>query len=456
MKINNSEECAKSELDLFSVPPTQTAIEEGVWDTIQPHQYFEESPIIRFDIPGTNQNYIDLSQTELHVTCKFKNGDKDVLVVNNLLHSLFQQVQISLNNSPVENTNRCYAYRAYIENLLCYNKESKNTFLANCGWIKDTKGSFKAKAETTAKEQIDDFAAMTRTNSTWSSGNTDGVTIPPGYLARTKLFWNGTNYKKEVQLCGKLHCDVTNLNRYLLNNVNVGITLHKAPAQFYLKGPDWDKENIIFTRACLKVRRVNIANSVMLAHAMALEKTTAKYPIKRVVVKQMRLPGGSKFTLQGIENGIMPTRVVVGFIENRGFSGDKLLGPFNFKDLKCLELCLKISSKALPYSTSLQMDYDSKNYREAYNTLFKNIREAPNDITYEEYIELGNVLYAFDLSPDLCSGDHYNLLKDGSLDLDITLKSRDPRMEIDAIFYLEFDNIIEINKDRNVLYDYKV
>ena len=41
MKINNSEECAKSELDLFSVPPTQTVVEEGVWDTIQPHPNFE-------------------------------------------------------------------------------------------------------------------------------------------------------------------------------------------------------------------------------------------------------------------------------------------------------------------------------------------------------------------------------------------------------------------------------
>ena len=71
MKINNSEECAKSELDLFSVPPTQTVVEEGVWDTIQPHPNFESSRVVKFDIPGTNVNYIDLSQTELHVKLQF-------------------------------------------------------------------------------------------------------------------------------------------------------------------------------------------------------------------------------------------------------------------------------------------------------------------------------------------------------------------------------------------------
>ena len=50
MQIKDSMECAKSELDLFSVPPTNIAIEEGHWDNIQPHPNFDQSPVIRFDI----------------------------------------------------------------------------------------------------------------------------------------------------------------------------------------------------------------------------------------------------------------------------------------------------------------------------------------------------------------------------------------------------------------------
>jgi len=34
MQIKESMECAKSELDLLSVPPTNTAIEDGHWDNI--------------------------------------------------------------------------------------------------------------------------------------------------------------------------------------------------------------------------------------------------------------------------------------------------------------------------------------------------------------------------------------------------------------------------------------
>jgi hypothetical protein len=34
MQIKNSPECGKSELDLFTTPPTQVAILEGAWDDI--------------------------------------------------------------------------------------------------------------------------------------------------------------------------------------------------------------------------------------------------------------------------------------------------------------------------------------------------------------------------------------------------------------------------------------
>ena len=42
-------------------------------------------------------------------------------------------------------------------------------------------------------------------------------------------------------------------------------------------------------------------------------------------------------------------------------------------------------------------------------TLHKKIREASHGILYENYMQ-GNTLYAFDLTPDLCSADHFNLL----------------------------------------------
>ena len=50
---------------------------------------------------------------------------------------MFEQVQVYLNNVPVENTNKTYPHRAYLENLLCYGDEAKKSFLMTNGFKMD-------------------------------------------------------------------------------------------------------------------------------------------------------------------------------------------------------------------------------------------------------------------------------------------------------------------------------
>jgi hypothetical protein len=70
--------------------------------------------------------------------------------VNNLFHSIFSQIEIKFNGVVVENTNNTYAYRAYIENLLGYNKESKEALLRSELFTKDTQ-EYINSVETEAK-----------------------------------------------------------------------------------------------------------------------------------------------------------------------------------------------------------------------------------------------------------------------------------------------------------------
>ena len=150
----------------------------------------------------------------------------------------------------------------------------------------------------------------------------------------------------------------------------------------------------------------------------------------------------------------MPSRVIVAFIYTKQMDGDFTFNPFNLRNLEIKELSLKVASRPSPYSAPLEFDFSADDYIEGYMGLFRNIREAPNDITYNDY-KNGNTVFAFDLTPDLCDGDFLNISKDGSLQLSITLKKSIDE-SITAIFYLEFDNLIEINENRKVSYDYKV
>ena len=63
-------------------------------------------------------------------------------------------------------------------------------------------------------------------------------------------------------------------------------------------------------------------------------------------------------------------------------------------------------------------------------------------------------LFAFDLTPDLSEGgNHFNLVKQGNLRLEIQFAQPLPNT-INVITYAEFENIIEIDKSRNVIFDY--
>ena len=446
MQIKDSMECAKSELDLFSVPPTNTAIEEGHWDNIQPHPNFDQSPVVRFDITGTNSHYVDLAATELHVKFQIvvdKHGQtikchkEKMGLVNNFLHSMFEQCQVYLNNVAVENTNKCYGYRAYLENLLCYNNDAKTNLL---------RGDF--------------FFPESKKISTFSEAEELPTT--------TKKYAFADDEKPvEYEAYGKIHCDIFNINKYMLNNIDIKLVFSRSSDDFCLFGDKSLKAQVSIRDTFLRIRRVKISNAVMLAHAMALEQTTAKYPIKRVLLKPFVIPNSSDvFTISGIHFGIMPTRVVVGFVKTSAYGGTIEEDPFYFHHIGVTYINLKVASRSIPYAQGIRTSYYKDNYTQGYLTLHKNIREASNGITYENY-KVGNTLYAFDLTPDLCSADHFNLLKDGSLDLDVHLE-KDPKATPNpalvtsgaggytAMFYLEFDNIIEITKERQVLVDYKL
>ena len=109
--MNTSTECTKSELDLFTVPPTQTSIEEGRWDIVYPESGYVKNSTILFKIPSTDSHYFDLSETQLFVDVKIKQKGAEAFItdteivgpVNNLLHSMFSQVKIKLNDKDVEN-----------------------------------------------------------------------------------------------------------------------------------------------------------------------------------------------------------------------------------------------------------------------------------------------------------------------------------------------------------------
>ena len=147
--INESScECMKSELDLFTVPPTQTSVS---WVEYHPISTITNTVPIEFDVSSSGEDYMDFANSYLYVRAKLQranganieDGD-EVGPVNNFLHSLFSQIDVSLNGTLITSSTNTYPYRAYIENLLSYGPDAKESQLTAALFYKDKAGKMDA------------------------------------------------------------------------------------------------------------------------------------------------------------------------------------------------------------------------------------------------------------------------------------------------------------------------
>ena len=420
-------ECSKTELDLFLVPPTQTAIESSQHIEHRPLSSLSDGAPIEFAIMGSGDEYLDLSDTYMLVTVKINNpngsslaeADNAIGPVNNWIHSLFSQVDVTLNDRLVTPSTNTYAYRAYIENLLSYGPAAKESHLTSAMWYTDTSG----------------YMNDTSTNNL-------------GFNLRKSR----TALSAKVTLVARPHIDLAFQDRFILNGVDIKMRFVLSKSLFNLMGTAVSHIDDM----SLFVRKVKVSPSVVVGHLKAMEHGTAKYPIRRVETKVFSIPKGNLSANQ--ENlflGQLPKRVIIGMVDNAAFNGTADSNPFEFKHNSVDFVSLYMDGVQFP-SKPYKPDFNNKLYARSYLSVFSGTgminRDQGNGISYSDYAN-GFSLWGFDLSPDLNDGSHFNVTKHGNLRLELRFKEA-LTVTINVIVYAEFDNVIEIDSSRNVLFDY--
>lgn len=457
-----ADNCARLETDLFSKAYLQTDVEDGFWDKIVPNTGFNTNNLV-FDVTGTSE-YIDLSETQLYVKCSIRKSEPTKTVensepidendkigpINNFLHSLFSSASMQINEFPIENANGSYAYRSYIENLLSYSEAAKKTHLRLSLFQKDTAGEFDnltvegkptVLTETSTAADIVTYLAKTKKND--------------GFNKRRNTFISN----RSVEMLGPVHLDMMNVNKYLLNNTPFRITLFRSEHGFCLLGEKGTNNYITYIeKAFLFVRKVRLSPSIMALHLKELQSTSCQYPIRRVVVNSYSFKQQISNETINLYAGKMPRRLVLGLVEHSATSNSFTKNPFNFQAFGVKRLQLSVAGHHYPYKEPLEMAYTSKNYVAAYSSLFKGVNKSSylngNDISYDEY-QNGNALYAFNLTPDHCDGDHKSPALSGQLTLAIEFDAPLDK-SVTLIYYMEFDATVTINNLRQVITDFSV
>ena len=83
-----------------------------------------------------------------------------------------------------------------------------------------------------------------------------------------------------------------------------------------------------------------------------------------------------------------------------------------------------------------------------------NSAKTKDYITREDY-SAGYALYVFDLTADLGEEDHFSLVRLGSVRLSLKFSVALANTDT-AVAYAEFENVIEVDRDRNVVFDFGV
>lgn len=232
---------------------------------------------------------------------------------------------------------------------------------------------------------------------------------------------------------------------------------NRAKSDFYMMTAAGSTGKVSIISILLWVRKVKPAPTVLNAINQRLNTETAKYPLRRVKVKTFTIPNGIQSKISDhLFQGQIPKRLVIGFVPNASFNGDSTKNPFNFKNYKVKKLEVSINRDTIstrPFEPDFTNNLNLRSYLSLYQGLGKFGSDWAPDINFEEYKDR-YTLWCIDFTKDQeAQLDKFHLIETGNLRIEVQFGENTPEA-INCLVYAEFDNLLEINKQREVNIDY--
>lgn len=372
-----------SSLDLFDVPPVDYRYEA--------HRYVRFNPTltgidpITFHIPQTD-DFVDLSDSRLEIELRMNNGatgylgikmddaasdannTRNTYVETNLGHTLFKQIDLSVNGALVTPQGNNYHHQAYIETLLNYSREEGKTKLVPQGWTND----------------LNVWRTIARTGGTDDTPNAGAMhTIAPGMYALTQKL----QQKRWYTFTMRPHLPVFTSGRLLVPGVELKMDLHLNPmSQILFQTPNLDtnaRKNPIITADDIKVtlilKKVTLNAKVYLD--LQRQRTAGKkivhYPVVRSDIRTFSIPTGfSRWEQDDIFLGRVPDEVCLVFMHTDVYNGSWTHHTFAYERHDIQQVSQSVNGEEYPYrplelstTTKNKGSKDSKGYERLLTSL---------------------------------------------------------------------------------------
>ena len=265
-----------------------------------------------------------------------------------------------------------------------------------------------------------------------------------------------TKNSQVFELEGSLMEDIFDIDKYLINGVDIYLKLFRYSMPFVLMSSEGTPAyKLKLLDVVYKVAKVRVDPGVLLHHSKQLETTTVKYPLSRNEVKMNTISSGStEFYWDNMFPQAVPERLIVGMVKQKAANGDYGANPFNFEHFNVTEASVTINGESVP-GRPLQMDFGTnRNYVSAYTRLFDSCGKWNKDaglyISREDFGK-GYSFFAFNIAPHFFEEDYINLVRRGNTRLELKFNTATTET-INVVVFATFSSLLEVSQSRDINY----
>ena len=223
---------------------------------------------------------------------------------------------------------------------------------------------------------------------------------------------NGQTFELE----GMLNEDVSCLDKYIINGVNVDLKLYPSRSSFVLMSDNPQKEyRIVIKKAIFKCCTMDVGSAVISSHSKTLQEGgMAQYFFNQSQINNFTNAQGQRNFSKTVFQGKIPHKIVVTFVSSQRYNGSYSSNPFKFNHYNVNTMSVLVNDVCMPHRP-LEMNFQKGQFTLA---LCNVLREHPNVI-----IDANSFDNVF-LSLMSTSHDEDNLQTSGNVQLKV-LNSRD-------------------------------
>ena len=436
--MQDERESSDVSFDIFSAPQIEVDMVSSKTIKVKPIAGGNTSQgPVEFLVSSAATDYTLLPFTRLEGSLKITKQDgtnlpagADLSVVNYLPCSLWKQVECSINNTEVvDQSSGSFAFKSYLEALLCYGSEAKNTHLKTSFYYKDTTGFEDANTKTV------------------NNGKT-------AYMTRQKIIEESSI----VNFSSQIHVDFFNTKRLLPANCHIRLRFIRNDDSFSLIAKTGEyKIEIIPDSLSLSLRKITPSPRVLSKHEQLFASgRPAIFPFQQAKITTHLASAGTQSINFNVCTGPLPTQCFVMMVDHDAYSGAMEKNPFHFKHNGLSNFRFLVNSESYPaeyFKPIFEKNIYAREYTNLMNCLSIGSKNLGCDMDPESFAS-GSFILSYDSCPEMCSGSRTHLPKTGTLEIEADFKTALDK-PITILVYSVYNRFLEISgKEKNCVLKY--